>query len=533
MLRKSIRFTLAFLPMVFPLGVTAQDLPSPEDPLWRYETWMETAGLSQTSDLGLRSVDTKFANSGGPWQGLGVSQDKGIHGPFGLSFDALSAQSGVVWNSTFPTSVNEGGLWQGVGFTPWFKSNIEGSLGFIHARLGAKASYSQNADFPLGPSGLSDQPLASVDGGYIDTPQRYGTAPFSLLSLDNWEISGTLGPFVASFSNQNLWFGPAVFNPLLLSSQAEGFPHIRLGIEGLETPIGSFETQVVYGRLKTSSYWDPAVDNGDRFFGGLFIGYKPSFFPQLTLGAGRTVFSYWNALDWQSPLILFVPSIDDSGLGSTFAYGTGESHQHVSITWRLQFPESGFETYGEWGKNDFSPLRLILLNPDHMQAYTLGLKKTFGLPDRAVLGIGAELTTLNQSQESLININGYNWGGDWYSHWAIHEGYTNNGQVLGASIGNGSAAQILYMDLYGRQGHVGIELRRWVNRLSALYQGTLPANREYQTDVEYDWGIRVDVPLESWMFSLAVQKQYDFNRYMISWNDVVNWHVAFSSSYRF
>ncbi|MDA8410562.1 MAG: hypothetical protein M0001_09245 [Treponema sp.] len=512
--------------------LAAQSLPSPEDPIWRYESWLETAGLASTKDLGLRSIDTVFETAGGPWSHLYNGKQDSSNSGFVPIYDGVTIEAGTTWNSAFPTSVNIGGLWEGVGFTPWTKSSVEGSLGPFWGRLGIAASFSQNSDFKLGPSGLSDQALASVDGANIDTPQRYGTTAFGSYSLDNWELGAKFGPVIAAFSDQNLWFGPAVFNPLLLSAQAEGFPHIQVGVDGWETPIGNFESQLVYGKLTTSKFWDPKVNNGDRFFGGFFLGYKPSFFPELTIGAGRTVFSYWNSLNWRMPLILFIPGIDNTGIGSTFGYGTGESHQHISITWRLQFPGSGFETYGEWGKNDFSPLRLLLLNPDHMQAYTIGLKKAFEVPGDFLLGIGAELTDLSQSKESLINYNGYNWGGDWYSHWAILEGYTNNGQVLGASIGNGSAAQVLYADLYGRSGHLGIELRRWADRVSALYQGALPTYREYQTDVEYDVGLRLDVPVQAWIHSLSVQWQYDCNRYMIVWNDVLNWHVAFSTSLR-
>jgi len=514
----------------------AQSLPSPEDPIWHYESWLETAGLAEVGGMGLRSIDTPFVDEGGPWAGMFRERKVESADSFVPTFEGFTAEAGTTWNSSYPTSVNIGGLWEGRGLTPWVNSTVEGTLGPFYARLGASASYSQNLDFPLGPSGLTDQPLASVDGAVIDTPQRYGTQPFSLFSLSNWEFRATFGPFVASFSDQNLWFGPAVFNPLLLSSQAQGFPHIRLGLEDWKTPIGDFESQLVYGQLVNSQYWDPSVNDGDRFFGGLFIGYTPSFFPQFTLGAGRTVISYWNNLDWKVPVVLFIPGTSDAAgsLGNLFGYGTGESHQHISITWRLKFDSVGFETYGEWGKNDFSPPRLYLINPEHMQAYTLGMKKSFALPKNTLLGIGAELTDLAQSQESLINYNGYGWSGDWYAHGAIREGYTNDGQVLGASIGNGSTAQILYADYYAGFGHIGFELRRWANRLLGLYLGPLPLTgsnaREYETDVEYDIGLRGDVPVGPVMYSLSVQYQYDNDRYMIAYNDVVNWHVSFTTS---
>jgi hypothetical protein len=167
-----------------------------------------------------------------------------------------------------------------------------------------------------------------------------------------------------------------------------------------------------------------------------------------------------------------------------------------------------------------------------LQAYSVGLKKTFDLFGKGVLGIGGEITELSQSKESLINLNGYNWGGDWYSHWSILEGYTNGGQVLGASIGNGSSAQIASADFYMPIGHVGLELRRWANRLSALYLGSLPANRENLTDVEYRVALKFDWLYERWTIGLELAWEDDLNRYMIQGNDVINYRAVITTVYR-
>ena len=506
---------LSLICVVSAVNSWAQTLPSPEDPVWRYQQWMVTAGLAQDPQLVFTTIDDRALHDEGPWK---------LPDPKKQVFTMGTTEVGVVDNTGYASTFNTGGIWHGRGVTGWTKTSASFAWGYLSARLGVQAWASQNLAFDLRPSGLADQPLATPDGQYIDTPQRFGYDPFAVWGLQNSEVRLNWGPMELSVSNQNAVFGPSVFNPLLLSSNAEGIPHVRLGLNTIPTPAGKVEAQLMYGKLSTSAYWDPNAGPSDRFFGGLFIGYQPSFFPELTLGAGRTIISNWNDASPQvaTALFLFDPG-DSSG-----TLGKGVSHQHVSLTYDLKFPSIGFETYGEWGKNDYSPLSMYWINPNHMQAYTLGMKKTFTLPQNGLLGVGVEETILSQSPESLINYNGYSLAGDFYSGWSpsFGAGYTNNGMVVGASIGNGSEAQYLYADLYYPQWHFGLQLRRWANDVSALYLGTLPAqganNRENTNDVEMSAAFRTDYRWNDWLFSGELIWAEDYNRNQWPKNNVLN-----------
>lgn len=513
----------------------AQLAPSPNDPMWRYQAWMETAGLAKPSALGLYSSGPRATDVRGPWGSGRPAPAPRTFGQ-GISVRLTPTELGDAYNSAFPQSFNTGGIWYGVGFTPWLKAGIEAQWGWFTLRLAPQVWFSQNGSFALGPTytatnaNLSAPSFDNIPG--IDQPQRYGSSPFAWWDWGDSELKMRYGVALLSFSTSNLWYGPAMFNPLILSSQAEGFPHIRLGVEDWRTGIGTFEGNLVYGQLTASQYY--ATDNGPRFFGGLFLDYRPSFFPQLTIGIARTIFSYWSALDWQIPVTLFdfIPFYANNPI----KYGTGASHQHISFTFRLLFPKAEFEVYGEWGRNDFNPtLKSYLEDLQHQSAYMIGMRKAFRLRGGAILGVGAEMTDQSQNLEGLISGNGFNLYGDWNSHNAIQEGYTNNGQVLGGGIGNGSA-ETLYADAYWRNWHWGLALTRYNPETSVPYlpyvaPATRPLTIVYTLDTQLIVTPMADLKVGKWLFSVSAPNTFELNRSFVENNNVYNLQVVTSARY--
>ena len=56
-----------------------------------------------------------------------------------------------------------------------------------------------------------------------------------------------------SAGTQQLWWGPAVFNSLMMSNNAPGFPHLSLhSYKPIELPIGTIEFNIVGGQLKST-----------------------------------------------------------------------------------------------------------------------------------------------------------------------------------------------------------------------------------------------------------------------------------------
>ena len=117
--------------------------------------------------------------------------------------------------------------------------------------------------------------------------------------------------------------------------------------------------------------------------------------------------------------------------------------QIISLFGRWVMPESGLETYFEWGRTEFpKSLRDFLVYPNHTQGYTLGLQwSTPAFQQGGRARIQAEVTNLEQSstfRDRPI--------GSWYTSRRVVQGYTNQGQVLGAAIGPGSSSQWLAWD---------------------------------------------------------------------------------------
>ena len=121
--------------------------------------------------------------------------------------------------------------------------------------------------------------------------------PFSDFNFSNMSIG---------FSTENLWWGTAIRNAIMLSNNARGFPHITFNsIEPLQTKIGNFEWQFLTGRLEKSGFLPSYTNfynyndyfylpkkNDWRYFQGLIISYSPSFIKGLTVGFSRWVQAY-------------------------------------------------------------------------------------------------------------------------------------------------------------------------------------------------------------------------------------------------
>jgi len=144
------------------------------------------------------------------------------------------------------------------------------------------------------------------------------------------------------------------------------------------------------------------------------------------------------------------------------------------------------------------------------------------------------MTIVSQSKESLINNNGYGFAGDFYSGWSQNfaAGYTNNGMVLGAGIGNGSEAQYYYADAYFPNWHFGLELRRLANDVTALYIPPLAA-REAQNDVELRATLKVDYLWNQWTLSGEISPAMELNRYQLADHQTPSFRFVLGTVYHF
>jgi hypothetical protein len=286
---------------------------------------------------------------------------------------------------------------------------------------------------------------------------------YSKFSLGQSAIRLHLGnmPIGVSLSNENIWWGPGIFNSLMMSNNAPGFEHFSIHTRRpMKTWIGAFEFQVIGGTLKSDpnlpmenfnlnrydQVFGPMPSNNDRYFSGLNLAYQPSFLKGLTVGLNR-MFQYYisdraaseNFTQRYFPVFTAVFKNSAGGLKED----ARDRDQLINVFGRFVFPNNALEVYGEYGWNDHKyNLRDLTLNPDGAAAYIVGLRKVVQLEKQKHLTIEAELTQLEPTNSDIGRPSG-----NWYVHGQVNEGYTNQNQILGGGIGPGDNTATLRVSL--------------------------------------------------------------------------------------
>lgn len=417
------------------------------------------------------------------------------------------------FNSNYPSGQNDGLLWAGRGVSAFATVGVAGRAGPLSFALAPEFAWSQNRAFELVPNGQSGD-LRFMNPWYgdgIDYPQRFGADPVSAwapgqsyLRLDLWNVA--LG-----VSSENLWFGPGMRNAIAMSSAAAGFPHVFLGTSHpADIWIGTVEAKVLWGRLERSSY---VPDATHPLLTALVVDYTPRWLPRLSVGLARVQLQVWNDLrfrDW----FPFVQSFEKKNLTSWYNDPTGNNandNQLASVFGRWTFPESALEVYAEWAREDHeNSWEMFIREPDHSQAYLLGLHKVFRTGGRWVR-FNAEVTHLQE----LFPASNPRGNPVYYTH-GNDLSYTNRGQLLGAWIGPGADSQTIAVDVFDGHGRIGGYLER-VRRNDAVYWLTIdPQQLGISHDTEVTAAVRqvffagpVDV---SWEAAASYRWDRDFLR---------------------
>jgi len=383
--------------------------------------------------------------------------------PAGPALNLLDPDWRMVYNSRYPGTENDGALWAGRGASVALSLGARLRWGPVTAVLDPTFTWAQNRDFDLAPDsgigvnrgGLSRFAYAWAGGG-IDWPERFGDQAFARLDWGQTAIRLNLRPLTLGLSTENLWWGPAVRNPVLMSNTAAGFPHLDLGTGGpVWIGIGRAEARLLWGRLAESAYFDTIPWNDGRLLSGMVLGLQPRWVKGLSLGVTRVFYQTWDSLTAADFADIF-QTIFKVGLSSpSNREGDDRRDQLLSLTARWTFPEAGFEAYVEWARNDHNwDLRDLLIEPDHSRAYTIGFQQL--LPSGSgLVRLQGEFTTLGRP----ATFQGRSTP-TYYTHYIVRQGYTHRGQLLGAGIGPGSQSQFFAADRYDQNGRMGVFLQR-------------------------------------------------------------------------
>jgi hypothetical protein len=221
---------------------------------------------------------------------------------FQISILPVSIQS--QFNSHHPGDWNDGAMIPAKGIQALISGGVFMKYGPLTVQLRPEIVAAENAEFETFNKGHFDVIFARYYDIYnnIDLPARFGTSTYTKVLLGQSSIRLNYKSLSAGISNENLWWGPGIRNSLLMSNTAPGFTHLTLNtVKPIKTPIGSFEGQIIGGRLEDSGFapltpdhsyfgtnlYVPKPDDW-RYLSGIVITWQPKWVSGLFLGLDRT-----------------------------------------------------------------------------------------------------------------------------------------------------------------------------------------------------------------------------------------------------
>ena len=479
-----------------PLIVTAQPTAPREAPHYivvgssdeDYLRYLQIAGLASLYPWSVREfsqpelAQMAVARGSHPWSGKGDYTDT----PARFSFTILPVNAVLRYNTAFPYGSNDGAVWAGRGLTSALDLGFAFRAGPLSGTFNPIAFSAQNSSFPLQANGSTTNPFADpLFSCCVDRPQRFGTGTYS--RVDPGESTVRLDVFgvTAGLSTANMGWGPMENYPYILGGNAPGFPHAFLGTSApVSLWIGRIHGKVIWGQLEQSayspvtgtSYYSSMVETGTkRFASGVVAVFQPRGMDGLELGAARFFHSVWPKEGlprsyFRKPF----EALFKRGLTGSAAFGAGADpgvgdNELASVFARWVFPKSGFEAYGEYGREDHSWNRRDLIQePDHSRTYGLGIRSVLSSDSSHLTAFRAELinyeapTLARNRSEGLI-----------YIHGTLLQGHTNRGQLLGSDTGVGSGGgSVLGWDKYDRQGCTSVEWTRTIREQNGTFYFT-------------------------------------------------------------
>lgn len=404
-----------------------------------------------------------------------------------VQWDFLPAAIILHSNSKYPRPQVDGLRWSGRGLSTTTMAGAAFRWGYVSAVFAPVLSFQQNEVYQtLAVVTPEMSPYSSYyHPGAIDLPQRFGASSFWQAHPGQSFIRVDAFGAAVGFSTENMRWGPARRNPLLMSGGAPGFPHAFVGTSvPVDVRIGHVGVEAIWGRLDESDFFDNDPTNDTRLFAGLVASFSPKH-SGLTLGFTRAYLRAWPVSGLSLSEQIFGPY---TGIRTNPQDPNNGDNQLLSVflTWLL--PESGFELYGEYARDDhWEDGRDLLMELDHSRAYTLGIEKVFVLPrPEHMLRVAGETTTLSVSNTYRSGRG----GPTFYTHGQLRQGYTHRGQLLGAPIGPGSDAQYIAVDYLTPEILGGVYVERVRYDADAYYTHFAQRFTNRGHDAEWTVGVR-------------------------------------------
>ena len=412
-----------------------------------YLRYLQTLGLVRKYPWSVRAFSPdellrlEPASPEHPWSSASAMRGKTrAHGPLRIALAPAAMRAS--YNTGFPFGANDGAVWQGRGLTIAASAGAFARLGPAELTLAPLAFWSENRGFPLLPSKNVREPFGNPTYIDVDLPQRFGNRSYGQLDLGESALRLGVGGLALGLSNAHESWGPMTEFPLILGTNAAAFPHAFFGFSRpVNIYVGSVNGRVIYGSLDQSAYSPVQDGNGRRFAAGVIAVFQPRGLPGLEVGATRFMHVRWPTEGLTTGYFTHLfESFLKQRVGKVFAPdsldpNSSTDNQLASVFARWVIAPSGFEVYGEYGREDHNAdTRDLILEPDHAAAFGLGIRKAW---QRSASLFALRIEAVDFRTPALAR---HRPEEAWYRHVYTQQGHTNRGQLLAAPVGVGSGA---------------------------------------------------------------------------------------------
>ena len=469
----------------------------------------------------------------------------------------------IEYNSHHPYNRNNGTMIPNRGYQHVISPGFFLKIGPLSLQMKPEHHYSQNLNFDgfwEGHYGIIWAKRYKL-WNHIDMPERFGEIRHNSTTLGQSSIRLNFKKFSLGVSNENIWWGPAIRNGIMMSNHAQGFKHITFNtIKPIKTFIGNFEWQVITGRLENSGYTPPRTDyeyagtklyvpkinqNGKtddwRYLQGYIISYSPKWIDGLSFGLIRWVEMYSAVVRgknwWLEGKPTYFPAFQNFfRKNDKYQDYEQQTNQAAGLFMRWHWKESNAEIYAEFHHNDSKQnIRDLILDSDHSRAVTVGLQKIFKINDNDYL-FNWEWTQMEQTASRLLRN-----AGSWYEHGWVYDGHTNRGEVLGSSIGPGSNSHYISINRIRNEELIGIGLEIVDNDNDFYHEAFTSAEdfRRYWKDInlhlKYNKSFKQFNLSTNLVYIRSLNYQWELDDYATPYyhpgRDVDNFHLSLKLTY--
>ena len=423
-------------------------------------------------------------------------------------------------NNNLSIGYNDGSIMPSVGMQQRFTVGAHLQWKGFSLLLQPEFVTAVNAD----PVGFQSDPL---DGNYwakyylnvvnkIDNFNRLGTEPITKIFAGQSSLRYNTKYISTGISTENIWWGPSIRNSLVMTNNAPGFIHLTVNSrKPIPTKWGNIEFQTIFGQLQNAATEAPdnaymrtvwaggiapklAINRG--IFGYLF-SWNPKWTPNLHIGFAGASYFYLGETQTE-PTILVVDAENKTGAASL-----------GSLFFRYTMPKENAEVYVEYGRANRLANPFNVFGDTIPTGFTAGFRKLFlkdnNKNNKGGILLSFEITQLQLPDARLIfnqaNVFGAPKTNSWYSHAFVKQGYTNDGQVMGASIGPGSNSETLNISWVKGLKRIGINAER------------ISHNNDFYLYNHFSGNIGTGVAQKYWVdLNIGFQFQWDYKQFLFS-----------------